>query len=123
MPNIDQPTPLPVTVEAGKSVELELYLPSYAFPASRALFLLAVNGSYELSVNGENFGKPRKTASGNIFLMFMDQDTLNREPKADICGTFIVPTNVIHSGKNKLIVVNTGNESLTILRLDLGLWY
>jgi hypothetical protein len=123
VPNIDQPTPLSLTVEAGKNAELDLYLPGHAFPASRALFLLAVNGSYEFSINGENFGKPRKTASGSIFLIFMDQDALNREPKADICGMFIVPANAIHSGENKLRVMNTGNENLVIQRLDLGLWY
>jgi hypothetical protein len=95
VPNIDQPTPLPLTVEAGKNAELDLYLPSYAFPVARALFLLAINGSYELFVNGVNLGKPRKVPSGNIFLMFTDQDTLNREPKADICGTFNVPTSFI----------------------------
>jgi len=123
VPNIDQPTPLPLTIEAGKSAELDMYLPSFAFPASRALFLLAVNGGYELSINGKNLGNPRKVVSGNIFLMFTDQDTLNREPNADICGTFNVPTRFIHSGENKLMITNTADDSLIIQRLDLGLWY
>jgi hypothetical protein len=123
IPNIDQPTPLPLAIEAGKSAELDLYLPSYAFPVARALFLLAINGSYAFFVNGMNLGKPKKVPSGNIFLMFTDQDTLNHEPKADICGTFNVPTSFIHSGENKLTITNTGDDSLTIQRLDLGLWY
>jgi hypothetical protein len=120
--NIDQPVILPISIESGKKAEIELFLPSLAFPIGRALFLIVCNGNYQFSVNGYETLEPRKVVSGSIFMTFMDQDALNREPKAENCKSFIVPTEHIHAGENILSIMNTGNETLTVYRIDLGLW-
>jgi hypothetical protein len=123
IPNIDQPTPLPVTIESGKSAQLNLFIPASAFPASRGMFLISANGDFEFSVNNKLLDVPRKVASGNIFLMFTDQDALNHEPKAEQCRTFTVSSENLKSGDNLLTILNKSAENITILRLDLGLWY
>jgi len=121
--NVDQTTPLSVTIENGKETQLNLYIPAMSLPASRSLFLISSNGKFDFSVNGNIIDTARKVASANIFLMFMDQDTLNREPKADQCMTFIVPPENLKSDDNVLTILNKSAESITISRLDLGLWY
>lgn len=120
--NIDQPTPLPVTIASGKSAKISFFIPESALSASRALFLIASSGDFAFSVNGNNLDVPRKVASGNIFLMFTDQDTLNREPKADQCRTYTIPPEKLKTN-NSLEILNKSSENITISRLDLGLWY
>lgn len=122
LPGIDQPVQLPRNVDNDKA-EFKIYIPSSALPASRALMLIAGIGDYNVLMNGNELKDRRKASSANIFLMFMDQDTLNREPKPEHCEIFIVDPSNFVSGDNIVTVFNTGNSSSTIQRLDIGFWY
>ena len=123
VPQIDQPTPLPVAVEPGEAAELVLGLPGAALPASRALLLIAVDGEVDVSVNGIRLNNPRKAPSGNIFLAFLDRNNLDREPPAAHCRLFVVAPESLQARANILQLKNPGNETCMIGRLDLGLWY
>jgi len=129
VPHIDQPTPLPVVVEPGEEVELSLRLPRAALPASRALLLMAADGEadkkrpIEVLVNGIRLDISRSAPSGNIFLAFLDRNSLNREPPAEDCRLFTVAPASLQSGSNILKCASVGRAESTIQRLDLGLWY
>ncbi|MGQ9610513.1 MAG: hypothetical protein ACUVWN_14530 [bacterium] len=120
---IDQSTQLPKNVEKESRTEFKLYIPSLALPASRALMLIAVNGDYKLLINGNDLKDHRKAPSGNIFLMFIDQNTLNDEPRPEYCSIFTVEPSLLVPGDNTLSIINTGDSSITIQRIDIGLWY
>jgi len=118
---VDQPAFLPRSLESGSSTEFSLLLPESAIPASRAMLLIAAIGDYSVSINGVKLSNPRKASSGNIFLMFTDQDTLNREPKPENCLAFMFPADILKPKEN---IISFGNDgSLNIQRIDMGLWY
>jgi len=97
-------------------------LPGLAFPVSRVMMLIAADGDYEVSVNGIKLDNPRKAPSGSIFLMFMDQNTLSREPEAEHCRIFTISQEVLKPGENVIVILNAGVASISIQRLDLGFW-
>ncbi len=121
--HVDPPTPLPRPVPAGKSVDLSLRLPAAALPVSRALLLIAGGPEVGVSINGAALANPRRPSSANIFMAFMDKDLLSREPNPDTCRVFIVPPTVLKPGDNAIVVTNIGKTDLSVVRLDLGVWY
>jgi hypothetical protein len=121
--SVDQPTPLPRAVPAGKAAEFALKVPASAVPASRALLLVAAGPDVAVSINGTALVNPRKPSSANIFMAFIDKDQLNRQPNPDVCRVFIVPPATLRQSDNAIVVTNTGKTDFTVTRLDLGLSY
>jgi len=122
VPEVDQPTPLPVELPPGESVTLALYLPPSAVPAARATALACACGEVGLAINGAPVPS-RLPRAHNLLLTHMNADILGREPKRDECRLFDLDPAVLRGGENEVALRNMTETALTLIRFDLALWY
>jgi hypothetical protein len=123
--DMDLPGQLPVSLQPGESVGLNLHVPGVALPARSALVLVHSFGDVSLSVNGHEAADPdnpyrRRTY---IFVEFPDP-SMPADQQARDEDTRVFPVNPMHlkPGVNELSIRNTSQETLSVVRVNLGVW-
>jgi hypothetical protein len=122
---IDQPAPIPVTVEAGTSTVVTLVLPEPALPASRAILLIEGQNNVRLEVNGQAmrelaYGNGPGESRSSLFLEYARVGQA-RTSAAEF-HNFRVEPRLLRPGPNLFKLSNAGSERIGIERINLGLW-
>jgi len=123
IPEVDQPTQLPLKLTTGESAQLQLRLPKLALPAARAMILIDFGRDLELAINGQSVTARRLPLASDIFPPYLDEDAIKRQPKNEDCGTFDINPKLLRVGENEIQLTNQSGQEQIIDRFDLGLWY
>ena len=123
---VDMPPQLPANIEAGDAREFALYLPGAALPAWRCQLLIYSRGDIGLKVNGAPAKENPKLRRAEIFVEHTPQARENYKPmprpNAADCRLFYADPAALRPGMNRIEVRNAEEQTLTIERIDMGLW-
>jgi len=120
--NVDLPGKLPVKMQPGENVKLNLHIPKAALPGERALILIHSRGDVTLELNGfpgDEFPSSRRRAE--LFVEFIDHACEHRPAKED-CRIFRFDSEALRAGENVISVGNSSEIELEIGRANLGIW-
>ena len=123
--DMDLPGILPVTLETGQSVEIDLRLPAAAFPACRSRLVFYVTQRSRVTLNGEELETYTRDRSPELFLKWTA--TLPGvlswpRPPLQHTQSFRFSPGLLKAGGNSLVIHNDSEAPMHIHRINLGLW-
>ena len=123
--DMDLPGILPVTLETGQSVEIDLRLPAAAFPAWRSRLVFYVTQRSRVTLNGEELETYTRDSSPELFLEWTA--TLPGvlswpRPPLQHTQSFRFSPGLLKAGGNSLVIHNDSEAPMHIHRINLGLW-
>jgi hypothetical protein len=124
VPGIDQTGQLPVTLNVGGKLRLELVVPEAALPTARASLLVHSCGDLTLKVNGMDAVECPLLRRAELFVEYIPQDEPGQvtRPRHHDCRFFELDPAALQGGANRLELFSTALKDLEIQRLNLGLW-
>jgi hypothetical protein len=130
VPGVDQEARIPATMAPGRSLMVDLRVPSAALPAWRGLCLVHSHGDVTLDINGHpgrEIGCDQRAACrSEIFVEFVDQhhnkSLKDARPKPEDCRIFSVDPAHLRAGANQITLVNVAAEDIEVKRVNLALW-
>ena len=122
VPDVDLPPQVPVALQPGESVELEIYVAGAALPARRALVLVHSGGDISATLNGAASTPLPQLNRSELFPEFVAHANVESRPDREDCRVLRIDPAALVGGFNRLAITNNADRALTIERVNLGLW-